>query len=64
MKRRDLERHLREHGCDFHHDGGKHDVWINLTTLVQDAIPRAREIKTGTARSICKQLQVPPPQKK
>ena len=26
MKRRDLEKHLREHGCELHHHGGRHDV--------------------------------------
>ncbi len=61
MKRRDLEKHLRRHGCDIHHAGKEHDMWINLTTLVQDAVPRHKEIKTGTARSICKQLGVPQP---
>ena len=39
-------------------------MWINLATLVQDAVPRHKEIKTGTARSICRQLGVPVPTKK
>lgn len=64
MKRRDLEQHLRQHGCDFHHAGREHDVWMNLTTFVQDAIPRHREIKPGLVRAICKQLGVPIPRGK
>lgn len=64
MKRRDLEKHLRNHGCEFYHSGREHDMWINLATLVQDAVPRHKEIKTGTARSICRQLGVPVPTKK
>ena len=61
MKRRDLERHLRDYGCEFHSSGREHDMWINLTTLVQDAVPRHKEIKLGTVRSICKQLGIPIP---
>ena len=30
MNRKELERHLREHGCVLHHHGGRHDVWLNL----------------------------------
>jgi len=61
MKKRILEKHLHRNGCAFYHAGKEHDMWINLTTLVQDAVPRHKEIKTGTARSICKQLGIPLP---
>lgn len=40
---------------------GGHDIWINRITLGQAPIPRHREIKTGTARSLCEQLNVPFP---
>jgi len=29
MKRRDLERHLREHGCELLREGGNHSVYWN-----------------------------------
>ncbi|MCI0700055.1 MAG: type II toxin-antitoxin system HicA family toxin [Planctomycetia bacterium] len=29
MKRRELEKHLGEHGCKFDHHGGRHDIWLN-----------------------------------
>ena len=29
MNRRQLERHLRQHGCVLHHHSGRHDVWLN-----------------------------------
>ena len=29
MKQRDLERHIRNHGCFFHRHGGLHDIWLN-----------------------------------
>lgn len=61
MKRRDLEKHLRAHGCEFMRHGGGHDVWINPGAGATDAIPRKNEVKNGTARSICKTLKVPPP---
>lgn len=61
MKRRDLERHLRRHGCRFLESGGKHDTWLNERTLKQSSIPRHREVKYPTAAAICKQLEVPPP---
>jgi len=60
MKRRPLERHLREHGCVLHHHGAKHDVWLNPVTLAQAPVPR-HEIKRGTARGICRILGVPRP---
>jgi len=35
VNRRELERHLRAHGCFLHHHGGKHDIWVNPDTLAQ-----------------------------
>ena len=52
------------HGCELHHAGREHDMWINLTTLVQAAMPRHREVKLGTALNICRQLGVPRPKGK
>ncbi|MEM9253639.1 MAG: type II toxin-antitoxin system HicA family toxin [Planctomycetota bacterium] len=64
MKRRDLERHLKAHGCEFDHHGGRHDVWVNLANGRDAAVPRHNEIKPGTARAICRQLDVPESTKK
>lgn len=61
MKRRDLEAHLRKHGCFPHHHGGKHDVWVNATSLRQTSIPRHRELKLGLVAGVCKKLGVPSP---
>jgi len=33
MDRRQLEQHLRLHGCVLHDHGAKHDVWINPINL-------------------------------
>lgn len=60
MKRRDLERHLRAQGARLDHEGAKHTWWRGPTGALS-TVPRHREIKTGTARAICRQLGIPPP---
>jgi len=61
MKRRDLESHLRAHGCELLRNEKAHDIWYNPNTLADSPIPRHREVKYGTAKAICRQLSVPPP---
>jgi predicted RNA binding protein YcfA (HicA-like mRNA interferase family) len=61
MKRRNLEKHLRAHGCTLHHHGSDHDMWINPKNGQQTTIPRHTEVKTPMAWGICKQLGVPKP---
>ncbi|MBA3840480.1 MAG: type II toxin-antitoxin system HicA family toxin [Thermoleophilaceae bacterium] len=61
MKRRDLERHLREHGCRRIDEGGSHTKWAGPTDVGRTAVPRHREIDHRLARAICAQLGVPPP---
>jgi len=55
VKRRDLLRHLRAHGCDLLREGGNHSVFVNRVTTV----PRHREIDDFLARKICKDLAIP-----
>ncbi|MEM6507173.1 MAG: type II toxin-antitoxin system HicA family toxin [Planctomycetota bacterium] len=61
MKRRDLEKHLKAHGCEPAERSGRgpHDIWWNPTKRTTSAIPRKKEIKTGTGRAICDDLGVP-----
>lgn len=61
MKLGDLERHLRGQGCVFFREGGAHTVWLNPANRKIASVPRHREIKEGTVRSICKQLEIPRP---
>lgn len=61
MNRRKLERHLLDHGCEFDHHGGRHDVWRNPVAEVEASIPRHRTVRKGTVRSICRTLGVPVP---
>jgi hypothetical protein len=61
MKRRDLEAHLRRHGCFRHHHGARHDIWVNAANSLQTSIPRHRELKLGLVGGVCKRLGVPRP---
>ncbi len=57
MKRRDLERHLREHGAQLLREGGNHSYW-GFDAERSTAVPRHREIGYGLARKICKDLSI------
>ena len=61
MKRRDLVRHLRLHGCVLAREGAEHSIWENPATGHRSAVPRHREVLDITARAICRQLGVPDP---
>ena len=59
MYRRELERHLRAHGCALLREGARHSMWQNTATGALATIPRHREIRRTVARSICDQLGIP-----
>lgn len=61
MKRSDLLAHLSTHGCRLEREGARHAIWMNPATRDIQAVPRHREIKKFTARSICCKLGVPEP---
>ena len=44
MKRGDLLRHLRKHGCHLKREGRSHSLWTNPATGALEAIPRHTEI--------------------
>ena len=54
MKRKDLIKHLRRHGCELLREGRGHSVWVNPANDQQATVPRHREINEYTARSICR----------
>ena len=60
MKRRELERHLRAHGCRAIDEGANHTRWAGPTGA-RSVVPRHREIDYALARKIYVQLVVPPP---
>lgn len=61
MKRRDLIRHIMQHGCALLREGGSHSVYVNRAALKSTAIPRHQEINDFLAMKICKDLQIPKP---
>ena len=61
MKRHELLRHLRRHGCELLREGQKHAIYRNLSNRRTSAIPRHTEIANVLAIKICKDLDIPTP---
>jgi mRNA interferase HicA len=61
LKRTELEKHLRAHGCQLYREGSKHSVWWNPANRKTSAVPRHREINSYTARGICRSLEIAEP---
>ncbi len=59
MKRRQLLKHLKKHGCELLREGAKHSWWINTFRNQRSSIPRHTEIDDMLAQKICKDLGVP-----
>ena len=59
MKRRQLIKHLKDHGCELHREGGKHSIWRHPDQGTHAAVPRHREISNILAQEICKELGIP-----
>ncbi len=59
MKRGDLLRHLRRHGCCLKREGGSHSLWTNPRTGEVEAVPRHTEVSDRLADKICRGLSVP-----
>jgi mRNA interferase HicA len=57
MKRRVLERKLREMGWKLQRHGGKHDVWGNAEGSFAEYVPRHGEINEKLARAILKRAK-------
>jgi mRNA interferase HicA len=61
VKRVDLLRHLRAHGCELLREGGRHSVYVNRSAGKATSIPRHREINELIALKICRDLEIPNP---
>jgi mRNA interferase HicA len=59
MKRRQLERHLREHGARLLREGGRHS-YCGMDADRSAAVPRHREVAYPLALQICNDLGIPP----
>lgn len=58
MKREELLRHLRSHGCELLREGGRHSWWHNSSLNTRSAVPRHTEINDNLARKICRDLGI------
>ncbi|MEB3191972.1 MAG: type II toxin-antitoxin system HicA family toxin [Snowella sp.] len=56
MKRKELEKRLRQAGCYLKREGAAHSLWINPKTGVVEAVPRHTDIKEFLAQKILKNL--------
>ena len=61
MKRRELIRHLEQHGCRLMREGGRHTVFVNPRSKKASTVPRHTEIDSILARKICRDLEIPEP---
>jgi len=61
VKRRDLLRHLSQHGCIPLREGGIHSWWHQPTLNRRSAVPRHNEINDLLVRKICSDLGIPRP---
>ena len=61
MKRRQLLRHLQEHGCELLREGGRHSIFWNPSTRQTSSVPRHTEVHDFLARKICRDLGIPEP---
>jgi len=50
MKRKDLEKVLRNRGWELARHGSKHDIWTD--GILEVAVPRHREINEYTAKAL------------
>ncbi|OGC86799.1 addiction module toxin, HicA family [Candidatus Adlerbacteria bacterium RIFCSPHIGHO2_02_FULL_54_18] len=64
MKRRDLVRHIEQHGCVLSREGAKHSIYKNPQSEEWASVARHAEIWPKMARKICKQLDIPAPRKR
>ena len=60
MKRHELLRHLRRHGCYLKREGAAHSLWCNPQNGQVQAVPRHTEIPNRLAQRICQALGLPP----
>jgi mRNA interferase HicA len=57
MKRRELERRLRDLGWTLQRHGGKHDVWTNADGSFAEYVPRHAEINEKLARAVLRRAK-------
>jgi mRNA interferase HicA len=59
MKRRQLLRHLKKHGCVVIREGANHTIYENPANGRRVPVGRHVEIDNKLVRKICTQLDIP-----
>ena len=59
MKREELLKHLRRHGCYLKREGRSHSLWCNPQTGHIEAVPRHTEIPNKLVKTIVRNLSIP-----
>ncbi|MEI7581755.1 type II toxin-antitoxin system HicA family toxin [Runella sp.] len=59
MKRIQLIKHLKAHGCMLLREGGDHTIFYNPANGHQAPIGRHQELKNILCKKVCKQLGIP-----
>lgn len=56
----ELKKILKKHGCKFHHDGGRHEIWHSPITNKMFPIGRhkSEEVAKGTLKAIMQQAGI------
>ncbi|GFP29753.1 type II toxin-antitoxin system HicA family toxin [Candidatus Hakubella thermalkaliphila] len=60
MKRNELLKYLRAHGCEQIREVSRHSWWWNPNQSKRSSVPRHTEIDDDLARKICKDLGIKP----
>ncbi|WP_407654596.1 type II toxin-antitoxin system HicA family toxin [Catalinimonas niigatensis] len=60
MKRNQLIKHLRQHGCVLLREGANHAIYQNPANGQQSAVGRHRELSDLLCKKVCQQLSIPP----
>jgi len=61
MKRKELLRHFRVHGCALLREGKRHSIYWNPDSRKTSSVPRHSEINDFLAKKICCDLDIPEP---
>lgn len=61
MKRRDLIRHLQDHGCALIREGARHSWWGHQSNNTRSSVPRHSEVDDFLVVKICKDLKIERP---
>ncbi|WP_394991713.1 type II toxin-antitoxin system HicA family toxin [Emticicia sp.] len=59
MKRNQILKHLKKHGCELLREGANHTIYFNPANGHQSTIGRHQELSNLICKEICKQLDIP-----